>query len=161
MSSRGLQAVVAMASNRVIGNGGKLPWHLPADFRWFKRRTMGGTLIMGRTTFESIGKPLPGRHSVVLTRNRQWQFPGVEVIHDPLEIQATNWPGEVFVIGGAQVYAELLPRCSDFLLTRVTGEYTGDTVLPPFEQEFAEPTRLRKLPDFEIWHYRRLLREPC
>ncbi len=156
MSGRGLQAVVAMAENRVIGDAGNLPWHLPADFRWFKRRTMGGTLIMGRKTFESIGMPLPGRHSVVLTGNRDWQHQGVEVLHDADAIQAQRWPGEVFVIGGAQLYAQLLPRCTDVLLSLIYGTIDGDTVLPPFERAFAAPVLLRRFPEFEIRHYRRL-----
>ncbi len=153
----GLQAVVAMSANRVIGCNGGLPWHLPEDFRWFKHKTMGGTLVMGRKTFESIGRPLPGRRNVVLTRDLHWSHPGVEIIHDAEEVSAGRWPGDVFVIGGATVYAALLPCCTDVFLTLVRGNFAGDTFLPPFESSFPPPTRLLSTPQFDILHYQRVL----
>ena len=155
MSGRGLQAVVAMAENRVIGRAGGLPWRLPRDFRWFKTRTMGGTLVMGRRTYESIGRALPGRHSVVLTRRGDWRAPGVEVVHEADGVDAGRWPGEVFVIGGANLFSLLLPRCSDMLLTLVRGEFPGDVRLPAFEHRFLPPCVLLRAREFEIRHYRR------
>lgn len=153
----GLQAVAAMADNRVIGRAGGLPWHLPGDFRWFKRKTMGGTLVMGRKTFESIGRPLPGRRCVVLTGDHTWHHEGVEVVHEPGEVSADRWPGDVFVIGGASVYAALLPKCTDVFLTRVRGVFDGDTFLPEFESEFNPPTVVLSDPEFDVLHFTRRL----
>lgn len=155
MTARGLQAVVAMDRNRVIGKDGGLPWHLPADFQWFKRKTMGGTLVMGRRTFESIGRPLPGRRNVVVTRDTAWRHDGVEVVHDAAAVTPARWPGDVFVIGGARLYDALLPRCTDVFLTLVRGTHDGDTVLPPFERAFPPPAIVLTTPEFTVLHYHR------
>lgn len=149
----GLQALVAMSADRVIGCNGNLPWHLPDDFRWFKQKTMGGTLVMGRKTFESIGKPLPGRHNVVLTRDPTWSFPNIEVIHELDCVSTDRWSGDVFVIGGATIYAALLPHCTDVFLTQVHATYPGDTFLPAFEHLFPAPSRIFSTPAFDILHY--------
>ena len=106
-------AVAAMAVNRVIGDAGRIPWHLPEDLRWFKELTMGGTLLMGRVTYESIGRPLPGRQTIVLSRREGWQIPGVAVIRDLSQLRQASGDSEVFVVGGAEIYRAALPYCRD------------------------------------------------
>jgi dihydrofolate reductase len=126
-------AIAAMSENRVIGDRGKIPWQLKDDFRWFKHKTMGGTLLMGRKTFASIGKPLPGRKTIVLTRGRL-ENPEVQVCSDAAglpEISGLGW-----VCGGAEIYRELLPKCERLYLTRVKREVPGDAFFPAFEDRF-------------------------
>jgi dihydrofolate reductase len=149
-----LVALAAMAENRVIGRGGRIPWHLPDDFRFFKRTTLGHVLVMGRKTFESIGRPLPGRETIVLTRSA-WSHPGVQTAAglDQLPV-APDDPRRIFICGGAEVYAEALPRCSDLYLTRVRREVEGDTCFPEFETDFAWVATLLEHPDFIVQHYR-------
>ena len=130
-------AIAAMSENRVIGDHGKIPWHIPEDFRWFKHKTMGGTLIMGRKTFESIGKPLPGRKTLVLSR-----FPGkTGVLGVPLFSLAglltqylPEHPNETYwVCGGGEIYEQLLDHCQYIYLTIVKKETKGDTFFPSVE----------------------------
>ncbi len=141
-----------MSLNRVIGDQGRIPWHLPEDFRWFRQLTMGQVLVMGRKTFESIGRPLLGREILVLSRSG-FTHPAVRTI-GTLE-EARKWAGErrVFVCGGAQVYALALPLCSDLYLTLVKREFAGDTLFPPFETEFELAEELRDTPEFKILHW--------
>ena len=120
-----------MAANRVIGANGALPWHLPEDLRRFRAVTMGHHLIMGRSTFESIGRPLPGRTSIVLTRDPGASFPGALVAHSlPEAIACADGDPEVFVIGGEQVFRAALPIADRILLTEIRLEVDGDTVFP-------------------------------
>jgi dihydrofolate reductase len=146
------KAIAAMSLNRVIGAGNKIPWHLPEDFRWFKQLTTGNVIVMGRKTFESIGKPLPNRETIVLSRS-QFSFPGVRTISDPGEIDLAAESREVFICGGAQVYAQALPRCSDLYLTLVKREVDGDAFFPAFEERFQLAEEIRDTPDFKILHY--------
>jgi len=127
-----ISLIVAMAENRVIGEGNDLPWHLPADLKRFKALTIGHVIVMGRKTFESIGRPLPRRHSVVITRNPEYRAPGVSVVHS-LEQALDQAAGEdeVFVIGGAAIFAQALPRADRLYLTLVHAEPPGDVVFPP------------------------------
>ena len=125
-----ISLIAAMDKNRVIGNGGKIPWHLPADFAYFKATTLGHPVIMGRTTFESIGRPLPGRKNIVLTRG-EFTHDGVDVAHSFDEAQKlTQGEGDVFVIGGSKVYTEALPVADKLYITFVEGDFTGDTFFP-------------------------------
>src|ERR1051325_5949025 len=113
------RCIAAMSLNRVIGAGNKIPWHLPEDFKWFKKLTTGHILIMGRKTFESIGKPLPNRTTFVLTRSSQ-PIDGVQVITSLDEIKSRlpeNDARELFICGGAQIYEQTLPLCSELYLT--------------------------------------------
>lgn len=152
------QAIAAMALNRVIGCGSRLPWHLPEDFRWFKQLTLHHVLLMGRRTFASIGRALPQRQTIVLTRSG-WTHPEVLTAPDldalPL---APDDPRTVFVCGGAEVYAQALPRCSDLYLTLVKRTVEGDAFFPPFEDQFELVGELRDTPEFKILHYRNRLR---
>lgn len=143
-----------MATNRVMGDGGRIPWHLPADFRWFKQCTMGQVLVMGRKTFESIGRPLPGRQTIVLTRS-EFASPGVLVVHSLGEL--SQWvesdPREVWVAGGSEIYSLLLPYCSDLFLTLVKLEVDGDCLFPRFEELFVLLSEVEETSDFRILHY--------
>jgi len=128
-----LSAIVALASNRVIGADNQLPWRLPQDLARFKRLTMGHTLVMGRKTYESIGRPLPGRHFIVVTRRRDYAPAGVTVAHSveqALEQARARADDEVFVIGGADVYAQTMHLLHRLYLTRIDREYPGDTFFP-------------------------------
>ncbi len=121
--------IVAVADNCVIGRDGRLPWRLSADLRRFKERTMGHHLVMGRKTFESLGRVLPGRTSIVLTRRRDYSPPpGVLVAHDPEEaLRLAAGDPEVFIIGGAETYALFWRRADRLYLTRVHADVAGDT----------------------------------
>jgi dihydrofolate reductase len=125
-------AIAAVARNGVIGADGSIPWHLPADFAHFRATTLGHTLLMGRTTYDSIGRPLPGRTTIVLTRDPAWTADGVLVVHgvdDALALAATL-PGDLYVAGGAVVYAALLPHLDEQLVSEVHAEPDGDTTYP-------------------------------
>jgi dihydrofolate reductase len=130
-----LIALAAMAENRIIGKDGVLPWHLPEDLKFFKRTTTGGAILFGRTTYEGIGRPLPKRTNYVLSRS--WQgAEGVQVVHTPEEVLALE-ESSIFICGGAEVYRQFFPLCDELLLTRVAGDFEGDTELPAFEDYFA------------------------
>lgn len=146
------RAIAAMSLGRVIGSGGRIPWHLPEDFRWFKQMTTGHVVVMGRRTFESIGKPLPNRETIVLSRSG-FQAPGVRVVRGLDEIALANDPRDFYICGGAQVYIEALPRCSDLYLTLVKRHVDGDTFFPPFEHLFRLRETAIATPEFEIQHY--------
>src|ERR1700744_2296817 len=150
------KAIAAMSLNRVIGAGNKIPWHLPEDFKWFKQLTTGNVIVMGRKTFESIGRPLPNRETIILSRS-QFSFPGVRTISDLSEINPAAESREVFICGGGQVYAQALPLCSDLYLTLVKREVAGDAFFPPFENRFKLAEEIRDTPDFKILHYRQNL----
>lgn len=122
-----ISLIVAMANNRVIGAGNALPWHLPADLKHFKALTMGHPMIMGRKTYESIGKPLPGRTSVVVTRNTEFSAPGAIVVNSlDSAIQACGTTDEVFVIGGAQLYRQAIDIADRIYLTEIDADIIGD-----------------------------------
>ncbi|MBN2507324.1 MAG: dihydrofolate reductase [Verrucomicrobia bacterium] len=155
------KAIAALARNRVIGRGGQLPWHLPEDFKWFKQVTTGHVIVMGRKTFESIGRPLPHRETIVLSRSG-FQHPGVRTVRDLDDIPLAKEPRDVFICGGAQLYALALPRCSDLYLTWLPHDVEGDVRFPPFEDRFVPVDVLREGADFRIVHYRnRWLTEPA
>jgi len=142
-----------MSQNRVIGAGNKIPWHLPEDFKWFKATTTGHVIVMGRKTFESIGKPLPNRQTIVLSRSA-WTHPGVQTVRRLDELPALADNHEIFICGGAQIYAQALPLCSDLFLTLVKREVEGDAFFPPFEDRFKLVEEIRDTPEFKILHYR-------
>ena len=153
MNSNHFKAITAMSENRVIGAGGKIPWHLPGDFKWFKKMTTGQVIVMGRKTFESIGRPLPNRATIVLSRS-QFSYPGVQTVADLRRIDLANDTRNVFICGGAQVYAQALPLCSDLHLTLVKRVVDGDAFFPPFEDRFELVEEILDRPEFKILHYR-------
>lgn len=125
--------VVAADEGNVIGNNNQLPWHLPNDLKYFKNLTWGMPVLMGRKTFDSIGKPLPGRQNIVITRSHQWQHEGVQVVHsvaEALALAAEADVQEVFVIGGAEIFQTAYPYAGRLYLTRVHHHFEGDVVLP-------------------------------
>jgi dihydrofolate reductase len=133
--------IYARAANGAIGRDGGLPWHLPADLKRFKALTMGKPMVMGRKTFESFPAPLPGRRHIVLTRDGRWKAEGAEVAGSVDEALAMAGPGEVMVIGGAEVFALLEPLATRIELTEIHGEYDGDTVMPPPGAEWRAAAR--------------------
>lgn len=123
--------IAAMAKDRVIGKDNDMPWHLPADLRHFKKVTLGKPVIMGRRTFESIGRPLPGRKNIVITRNKQWTYEGVEVVTSTeLALSLVADVDEVMIIGGGKIYEQYLPQADVLYLTFIDLEVDGDTRFP-------------------------------
>ena len=178
-----------MSQNRVIGAGGKIPWHLPEDFKWFKKMTMGNVIVMGRKTFESLGQPLSNRKNLILTRHPQrlikrhpeifgqyheWrggqhlkrahqlrftrlgemQETEIFVFNSLDRLNPEEFPNDIFICGGAEIYAQMLPRCSDLYLTLVKREVEGDALFPPFENRFVLAEDVCDTPEFKIQHYR-------
>ena len=134
-----LSLIAAVARNGVIGHGNRLLWHLPEDLQHFKRTTMGAPVIMGRKTWDSLPpkfKPLPGRRNVVLTRNAQWHAPGAERA-ESLEAAVRLLEGApvAYVIGGAEIYAQALPRAEELLLTEIDRDFEGDTRFPEWPRD--------------------------
>ena len=128
--------IAALAANRVIGKNNALPWRLPADLKHFRGLTMGHPVLMGRKTHESIGKALPGRRNLVISRDPSYSAPGCEVVHSLDEaIAACRGAGEIFVIGGTQLYREALPRAQRLEFTEIFAEFEGDAVFPEFPME--------------------------
>jgi len=123
--------IAAVAENGAIGKGNKMLWHLPDDFRYFKRNTLGRSVVMGRKTFESIGKPLPERRNIVVTRHADWTAEGVDVANSVDDVLTyCRDEREVFVIGGADLYRQMLPLANKILLTRVHATPDGDAFFP-------------------------------
>jgi len=129
-----LSIIVAMSRNRVIGANGAIPWHLPEELKRFKSVTMGHHIVMGRKTWESIGRPLPGRTTVIVSRQRGYSAPGAKIAHSlDAAVAACGDDSEIFVIGGAELYAQALPRANRLYLTTVDAEIPGDTAMPAFD----------------------------
>jgi dihydrofolate reductase len=153
-----LTLVAAYADNRVIGDHGRIPWHLSEDFAHFKATTMGGVLVMGRATYDSIGRPLPGRTTIVVTRNRDWSADGVLVSHslpDALGLAARQ-RGEAYAVGGAQIYEQALPLATHQVLTEVHLSPDGDTFYPAFDlDEWVETKREPRDGFTWVWWERR------
>lgn len=138
-----------MAEDRVIGAGGRLPWHLPADLRHFRALTLGKPIVMGRRTFESIGHPLPGRTNIVVTRDPEMRRAGISIAHGLEAALAMARPlGEVMVIGGAAIYARALPLCKRIYVTEIHAKLSGDTWFPDYDRdEWRECARTDHPPD--------------
>ncbi len=152
--------VAAMGQDRVIGKDGKMPWHLPAELKHFRRVTRGQVVVMGRKTFESIGEPLKGRTNVIITRNGSYKAPGCEVVHSVDEV--VHDPRPIYIIGGAELYREFLSHADRMILTRIHHGFDGDTFFPewnPAEWQLTaaeEHTRdERNAYDFTIETYQR------
>lgn len=131
-----LSLIAALAANNVIGRNNQVPWRLPTDLRRFKALTMGHHLIMGRKTFDSVGRPLPGRVNVVITRREDWSAAGVTVEHsleEALRVAADAADAEAFIAGGAEIYELAIHRADRMYLTRVHAEVEGDTFFPEFD----------------------------
>ena len=149
MSTSSLILIAAVARNGGIGKDNALLWRLPEDLKFFKRTTLGCPVIMGRKTFESIGRPLPGRRNIVVTRNTAWQHDGVDVAHtlDEARALAASEP-RVFVIGGGELYAQALPVADELILTEVDADFEADTFFPSYDRTaFTEVSRESHMAD--------------
>ena len=129
-----ISLIVALDKNRVIGLNNGMPWHLPGELQYFKEMTMGKPIIMGRKTFESIGRPLPGRRNIVITRNPQYGAEGIELALSLEEaIKIAGDVEEIMIIGGQQIFTESLPLADRLYITEIDHEFEGDTYLPSYE----------------------------
>jgi dihydrofolate reductase len=158
-----ISLVVAAADNGVIGRDNALPWHLPDDLKRFKRITLGKPVVMGRKTYESIGKPLPGRQNIVLTRDPNYRRDGVDVVNDVAgAVRAAADQPEIMVIGGAELFALFLSRAARVHLTRVHAEIPGDVFWSPLDdswrlvesEQHAADERHAHAMSFELWEKR-------
>lgn len=132
-----LSIIVAMDQNRLIGDKNKIPWHLPADLKYFREITMGSPVIMGRKTFESIGFPLPGRRNIIMTRDENYSVDECEIVHSLEEVlhSFSGQEKEAFIIGGAEIYRLFLPYTDKLYLTFIDHEFSGDTYFPEIDFE--------------------------
>jgi len=149
-----MKAIVAMASHRVIGAGNQIPWHLPEDLKFFKATTLGHAIVMGRKTFDSIGRPLPGRQNIILSRTMP-EREGATIVRSPEELLQLPESENFFVIGGAEIYRLLLPYCTELFVTHVPRVVEGDTFFPEFENEFDAGEKILETADFSVLRYRR------
>jgi dihydrofolate reductase len=155
--------VAAVAANGVIGRDGALPWHLPDDLRHFKRLTRGHVLVMGRRTFDSIGRPLPERTTIVVTRQPQWQADGVLTASGVPEAlaQAGRLDEQVFVAGGQEIFRDALPLADEMVISKVDARPDGDTVFPPVDWGAWREVSREPLEGFEVVTYRRRSEVPA
>lgn len=164
MSAPVITLIVAVADSGVIGRDNTLPWHLPEDLKRFKRLTMGKPIVMGRKTFESIGKPLPDRQNIVVTRDAAWQRDGITVVHSVDDsLRAAGDAAEIMVIGGADLFRLFLPRAGRLHLTRVHADIAGDVRMPTIDERdwIRVESERHEIDDrhahaytFEIWEKR-------
>lgn len=142
--------IAAMANNRIIGLDNQMPWHLPADLQHFKKVTMAKPVIMGRKTFESIGRPLPGRRNIIISRNAAYTAPGIDVVASPeAALSLVSDESEVMVIGGGNIYQQFLPLAQRLYLTFIDLDVKGDTQFPDYQAEanWVEVETVNKQPD--------------
>ncbi|BCN23118.1 type 3 dihydrofolate reductase [Vibrio alfacsensis] len=134
-----ISMIAAMADNRIIGKDNQMPWHLPADFAWFKRSTMGKPVVMGRKTYDSIGRPLPGRLNIVISRDASLSIEGVTTVTSIEQaLEAAGSVEEVMIIGGGAIYAACLPMANKLYVTHIEAEVEGDTQFPRWSNDFKE-----------------------
>ena len=151
-----LTLIAAVAEGGVIGRDGAIPWRVPGELARFKETTMGHPLVMGRKTFESIGRPLPGRRCIVITRSLAWRHPGVETAHSFAEALALAGPAdEVFVAGGGQVYAEALPFAHRMILSVIPQDHEGDAHFPAWSPSQWREVSRTPYPGYAVVTYER------
>lgn len=131
-----ISLIVAMGENRVIGHDNQMPWHLPADLKYFKKTTTGHSIVMGRKTFQSIGRPLPNRTNIILTRDSSFSAEGCVVLHSREEVLELAQKEDLFIIGGAQIYEEFLPYADKLYITKIHESFAGDTFFPETGNEW-------------------------
>lgn len=148
-----ITVLAAVGANLVIGRDGAMPWHLPQDLAHFKATTMGHTMVMGRKTFEAIGRALPGRRTIVITSQLDWHAAGVEVAHSLAEALALAGPTEVFVVGGGQVYREAMPFADQMILTEIEQSPDGDAHFPAFGPDHWHETAREQRDGFAFVTY--------
>ncbi|PKM86427.1 MAG: hypothetical protein CVU85_07930 [Firmicutes bacterium HGW-Firmicutes-10] len=147
--------IVAIGNNYVIGKDGWMPWSIPEDLRHFKEKTLNHTVVMGRKTFEAIGRPLPRRKNLVVTRDPRWHFEGVEIISDLEKFLHDNQgcTEEIFIAGGAQVYQAALPYADKLIISHIDTEIDGDTFFPKWDRSKFEVTETVDYADFSVKTY--------
>jgi len=155
--------IVAAAENNVIGKDNQLPWHLPSDMKYFKNQTWGMTVIMGRKSLESLGKPLQGRKNIVVTRNKDWKQEGTEVAHSinqAIDLAKETGVNEIFIIGGAEIFKEAMPVANRIYLTRIHHHFDGDAYFPEVsdaewtlvQSRFCDADEKNQYPHtFQVW----------
>ncbi len=155
--------IVAAAENNVIGKDNQLPWHLPSDMKYFKNQTWGMTVIMGRKSLESLGKPLQGRKNIVVTRNKDWKQEGTEVAHsinEAIDLAKETGVNEIFIIGGAEIFKEAMPVANRIYLTRIHHHFDGDAYFPEVsdaewtlvQSRFCDADEKNQYPHtFQVW----------
>ena len=148
-SSKKFKAIAATWEKRGIANVGDLPWPRPEDFKWFKKTTMGDILVMGRKTYESIGRPLPGRDTYVLSRTPR-EIAGVHSFTDLEALDHLKTNQTIWIAGGGEIYKQMLGKCSELYLTRVHRSVEGDAFFPEFESDFQLDSVMEKNDDFSI-----------
>jgi dihydrofolate reductase len=151
-AKRPWKAIAAMSENRAIGNKGDIPWHIPEDFKWVKQCTKGQVIAMGRKTFESMGRPLPLRENIVISRSAE-VIEGCRVLPSLDALEEYHTDREIWIFGGAQIYAAAMDRVHELYLTVVKGTFEGDAFFPPFEDQFELAEIVREEPDFRILKY--------
>jgi len=150
--------VAAVARNQAIGRKNQMPWRLPEDLKRFRRLTLGHAVVMGRRTFDSIGKPLPGRDNIVVTRSREWRHPGCRAANSiEAALALAQASQEVFVIGGAEIYLLALPRAVRLYLTEIERDFDGDAFFPEFDRsrwrEVSRESRALDGPEGFVYHF--------
>ena len=147
--------LAAVGANLVIGRDGAMPWHLPDDLAHFKAITMGHTMVMGRKTYDAIGRALPGRRTIIITGQKDWHAPSVEVAHSLAEALALAGPTDVFVVGGGQVYREAMPFADQMMLTEIEQSPEGDAFFPTFGPDHWRETSREAHDGFDFVTYAR------
>lgn len=150
--NRPWKAIAAMSENRVIGSGNKLPWHLPEDFKWVKACTQGQCIAMGRNTYLSMGRPLPNRENIIISTSMK-DVPGCTVLPSLEALEQYRTDHEIWIFGGAQLYAAAMDRINELYLTLVFGKFEGDAFFPPFEDQFYAAETIRTTDTFKIIKY--------
>jgi dihydrofolate reductase len=151
-----ISIIAAVSRNHAIGRKNRMPWRLPEDLKRFRRLTLGHAVVMGRRTFDSIGKPLPGRDNIVVTRSREWSHPGCRAANS-MEAALASTSQEVFVIGGAEIYLLALPRAARLYLTEIERDFDGDAFFPEFDRsrwrEVSRESRVLGGPEGFAYHF--------
>jgi len=150
LERRCLRAIAAVAENKIIGFDNKLPWWIRDEAKWFRRMTYGSTVIFGRKTFESLGRALPNRANIVLSRSNIF-FPGAQVIHSLEEL--ANFTNDAWVCGGAEIYQQLLPACCELYVSTIRGRHEGDRVFPEYESMFLKDRILLDTDKFYVTRF--------
>jgi dihydrofolate reductase len=148
-----VKAIAAMTPSRVIGRGNSIPWRIPGEQKWFREVTMGHCVLMGSKTHLSIGRLLPGRRNLIVSRSQTWE--GAEMIRDLSQFDPSDYREEVYVIGGAEIYRQLLDRCDELLITELKVEYPGDIYFPEYQSKFVAVEQIRETSDCRIFRYAR------
>lgn len=150
-----IRAIVGFPKNRAIGLNNTLPWNIPEDLQFFKKTTSGKTILMGRKTYDSIGRPLPKRLNIVLSRTPT-NIPNVITIDHPSKLLELDLPRDIWLIGGAKIYELLLPACIELYISHIHQDYNGDTFFPSFEENF---TPAETIEQYETFHVKKYIRK--